>query len=552
MKHASVAVELAPGHSSQSPSGLSPKSPSGLSFPALDSRNGVLLALAAMALVWAVAISFFYPSPPWDNVEELFWAGSFELGYYKHPPLPSWIMGVLVGLAGREPWLTYAAGVACGVGALFIVWQWSREMVVPRRAALALVLGTLVTYHVQRAVIYNHNTVQLIWLAGYWWMLWRVLRGPSSRYRDWVCLGAFAALAFLTKYSAVVQFAVGLAFIVRQGLWREAHVRTGVAIAGAVALAMLLPHFAWMVRHPDLSIAYALHSVHSKTPAVYSYNSLRKVVTLQIVRLLPMVLMAACLWLTRARGGPASLASPTSPTSLAASAFDRRFLAWASFGPVCAVLPLAAVFQVTLLPAWLTTFFLPVALWAVVNLRGLDAEHWSRLRWRVVMAVTVVVHLVGALGQGWVEGVWSRQLGYMTRPNLPAQDVALAVNDLWQRRVGDAPLQLLVGDTWFAGAVALKMAPSMQLLVDGQERDSPWLAPGTLAREGGMVLILDNPDFLSEGIMLEPLLASANCRGVLNVPWTGQGAAHSARIRWGIVLPAGRAAHDTGQPARAC
>lgn len=525
--------------------GLAQAKPFAFPLQPPNDRTVVVLALAAMALVWTVAISFFYPSPPWDNVEELFWAGSFELGYYKHPPLPSWIMGVLVRLAGREPWLTYAAGVACGVGALFIVWRWSRDMVGPQRAALALVLGSLVTYHVQRATIYNHNTVQLIWLAGYWWMLWRVLRAPSSRYRDWACLGCFAALAFLTKYSAVVQFAVGLAFILRQGLWRAAHVRIGMAIAGAVALAMLLPHFAWMFLHPDLSIAYALHSVHSKTPEVYSYRSLLHVVTLQIARLAPMVLMTACLWQTRSKGAPPHRGAIAPEPG----AFDGRFLAWATFGPVCAVLPLAGVLQVTLLPSWLTTFFLPAALWAVVNLRGLDAENWTRLRWRIVLAVTVFVHLAAALGQGWVEGVWSKRIGYMTRANLPAEDIALAVDGIWQHHVGDAPLKLLVGDTWFAGAVALKMAPSMQLLVDGQERDSPWLSPGTLAREGGMVLILDNPDFLSEGVMLAPMLASANCSGALNVPWTGSSEARSARIRWGIVLPAGHVAQDCAPKA---
>lgn len=518
-------------------------------FAPLGDQARIVLALAAMALVWTLSIAFFYPTPPWDNVEELFWAGSFGFGYYKHPPLPSWIMGLLVRLAGREPWLTYAAGVACGAGALFIVWKWARELVTPQRAALALVLGTLVTYHVQRATIYNHNTVQLVSLAGYWWMLWRVLRAPSSRYRDWVYLGCFAALAFLTKYSAVVQFAVGFAFIVRHGLWRARHVQAGLALAGAVALLLLAPHFVWMFRHPDLSIAYALHSVHSKPPDVYSYRSLLHVVTQQVGRLLPMVLLAACLWHTRTKKAPQTRHAPVP----AGTAFDRRFLAWATFGPVCAVLPLAAVLQITLLPSWLTTFFLPAALWAVVNVPGLDAEHWTRRRWRIVVAVTVCVHVAAALGQGWVEGVGSKKLGYMTRANLPAADVALALDDIWQSRVGrvsGVPFTLLVGDTWFAGAVALKMDPSVQLLVDAQERDSPWLAPGALARQGGMVVILDNPDFLSEGVMLEPTLGAADCRGSLLVPWTGKGASQSVRIRWGILLPRGGAARQCAPPVR--
>lgn len=511
-----------------------------LPVPGLSDTQRVLIALAAMVLVWTLSVSFFYPTPPWDNVEELFWAGSFEFGYYKHPPLPSWIMGVLVRIAGREPWLTYAAGLACGAGALFIVWNWSREMVTGQRALLALALGTLVTYHVQRATIFNHNTVQLPWLAGYWWMLWRVLRAPTSRYRDWAFLGVFAALAFLTKYSVVVQFAIGLAFIVRQGLWRTRHVQVGIGVAGGVALVLAAPHFIWMFRHPDLSVAYALHSVHSKTPDVYSYHSLVHVVRQQIARLAPMALVAACLWLWRAKAVPA----PQRAATVSAGAFDRRFLAWAAFGPACVVLPLAAMLQITLLPAWLTTFFLPLALWAVVTVPGLDAENWTRRRWRILLAVIVCAQILTALGQGWIEGVASRKLGYMTRPNLPARDVSVALDRVWQDRVGHTPYELIVGDTWFAGAVALQTDRPMALLVDGEERDSPWLPHGALARQGGMVVILDNADFRSEGLLLEPLLKLAHCRGTLQVPWTGTDAAHSARIRWGIVLPHGGTARD--------
>ena len=164
----------------------------------------ILLALGAMVLVWTLPMAALHPTLPWDNVEELFWAGSFEWGYAKHPPLPSWLMGVLIRLAGRQTWLTYAAGVACGAGALYILWRWSLELVHPARAALALVLGSLVAYHVQRAIIYNHNTVQLLPLAGYWWMLWRVLHAPSSKYRDWIWLGVFAALSMLTKYLSLI------------------------------------------------------------------------------------------------------------------------------------------------------------------------------------------------------------------------------------------------------------------------------------------------------------------------------------------------------------
>lgn len=497
----------------------------------------VVVGLLALAVAWALSSSLLFPSPPWDNVEELFWARSFELGYYKHPPLPSWIMGVLVRIAGPQPWLTYAAGLACGAVALGIVWAWSREVAGPRRAALALVLGTLVTYHVQRAVVFNHNTVQLWSIAGYWWMLWRVLARPHARWREWAALGAFAGLALLTKYSAVVQLAVGFAFIAWEGLWREARVRRGVALAAAVAGLLVAPHLLWVLGHGGESAAYAVASVQPGAHAVLGRIALLKMVRLQVVRLAPMLAVMAWAWWARPRlaGSPVESAGP-------GTAFDRRFLSWAAFGPTVAVVVVAAVFGVRIVPAWLTTFFLPVALWAVLCWPGFEAEGWSPRRWRVLVGVVVAAHLAAALGQGLFDGAVGRRFGHASRTNLPADDVAVALQTLWTERTGGQPLRLLVGDTWFAGAVALKAGPQVDLLVDGEVRDSPWLAPGTLVRDGAMVLILDTPGFESQGVKLPALLASAQCSGRLRLPWTGGRAPRQVDLRWGIVLPAGVAA----------
>lgn len=504
----------------------------------LPMHGFVVAALLLLVVLWTVPAAMFYASPPWDNVEELFWGGSMQWGYYKHPPLPSWLMGLPVALAGREAWLTYAAGVGCGVGALYLLWRWSLDMMLPSRAALALLLGTLVTYHVQRATIFNHNTVQLLPMAGYWWMLWRVLRTPAAGQRDWLWLGVFAALSMLTKYSAVVQFAVGALFIVREGSWRNARMRRDLLRATAVVLVLMAPHLAWLLQHGDQTIGYARHSVHPSGLAAHVHSRPLRILLVQLARLSPMLLFVGWAWFTRERA-PVAVNTADAVDAASASArrnaFDRRFLAWATFGPVCLVLAASTLLHTRLVASWLSTFFLPVALWAVAMVPGLQAERWSRRRWAGVLAAAALLHVAGSFGQAWVEGVWSARHGYITRANLPSRQIAEAVEAVWRERAGDRPLRLMVGDTWFTGAVMLHMDPATQLLIDGDARTSPWLAPGALAREGGMVLVLDTPEFRSEGALLQPLLATASCTGSLRLPWAGEDDARSVRVRWGIV-----------------
>lgn len=510
--------------------------------PPLD--RWVPALLVALVLAWAWPMVALDLTPPWDNVEELFWSGSLQWGYYKHPPLPSWLLSLPLALFGRQPWLTYVAGVGCGVGALYLLWRWSREMMTPARAAFALLLGTLVTYHVQRAVVYNHNTVQLLPLAGYWWMLWRVLRPAGSGRADWVWLGLFAALSMLTKYSAAVQFAVGLGFVVRQGLWRDARVRRDLLLASGLALLLLSPHLWWVLQHGDTTVAYARHSVHAVHGPAGGHLLPRplRVLLVQLARLSPMLLFVGWAWIAQRRE---AAAGPTAPMP---AAFDRRFLAWATLGPTALVLAASVLLHSRLVPAWLTTFFLPAGVWVAAALPWLDAERWSRRRWGAMLAVAALLHVTAAWAYAWVDGVGSTRLGHVTRANLPTRRIADAVEATWHAHMGERPLRLLVGDTWFAGAIALRMDPGVRLLIDGDERTSPWLAPGTLAREGGMVLVLDTPAFRSEGPPLQPLMQTVDCGGSIELPWAGEGPERSVRMRWGIVLPG----DEHGAPGIAC
>ena len=51
---------------------------------------GVSLVLFCAA--WLLHLNSVALSLPMDNIEQTIWSASFEWGYYKHPPLPTWLM----------------------------------------------------------------------------------------------------------------------------------------------------------------------------------------------------------------------------------------------------------------------------------------------------------------------------------------------------------------------------------------------------------------------------------------------------------------------------
>src|SRR5690606_6726235 len=129
---------------------------------------------------------------------------SFELGYYKHPPLPSWFMLGFIAFFGKPVWLPFFAGEIFSALALWFVFLLGCEFTTPRRSFIAMLMASAIVYFSLRGTIYNHNTVQLWSIAASTWLFYRALRYRALS--SWVWLGVVAALAMLTKYSALIHF----------------------------------------------------------------------------------------------------------------------------------------------------------------------------------------------------------------------------------------------------------------------------------------------------------------------------------------------------------
>ena len=98
---------------------------------------------------------------PIDSAEQFVWAFSLENGYWKHPPMPSWIMHALIQLFGPSVALPFVATQASIVIALALTWRLGCEFMSPQRSLIAMLLTSLVTYHNIGGDCFNHNTALL-------------------------------------------------------------------------------------------------------------------------------------------------------------------------------------------------------------------------------------------------------------------------------------------------------------------------------------------------------------------------------------------------------
>ncbi|MEO5732120.1 MAG: glycosyltransferase family 39 protein, partial [Rubrivivax sp.] len=138
--------------------------------PSLAAVAALLLVFAA---VWLVHLDWASLSPPTDNIEQLTWVHAIEWGYYKHPPLPTWLFWLGTQALGIEAWTSYVAGALCTLTSMVLMWTLLRHLRGSRWATVALLGALCITYYNIRLYYYNHETVLMVFVAASAWACWQ-------------------------------------------------------------------------------------------------------------------------------------------------------------------------------------------------------------------------------------------------------------------------------------------------------------------------------------------------------------------------------------------
>ena len=215
---------------------------------------------SAIVLAWTVLMLLVDTGLYGDNVEQTIWAHSMEWGYHKHPPLPTWLLGLVTQAFGAAWWWTPVLAALCLLATLWLTWSIARELLGEQVAAAAVLLWGLLQCFSSRAQLYNHNTVLVLCIA---LTVWCALRASRSKPVWWLGVGLAAGLSMLSKYQAVVPLSGLLVALAWSGRFRQSSQRRGAVLAVLVALLVFAPHLAWVASHDFSTLRYASQSVES-------------------------------------------------------------------------------------------------------------------------------------------------------------------------------------------------------------------------------------------------------------------------------------------------
>jgi 4-amino-4-deoxy-L-arabinose transferase-like glycosyltransferase len=477
-----------------------------------DPPRGLWLALGLIA-IWAGAAASLNEAQMVDNFEQFIWAHSVEWGYYKHPPLPTWMLAVVIHAFGPSPYWTYALGAACAAGTAAFTYWTADDLVGPRRRDLALLLWGLQNAFSVRVQLYNHNTVMMLWIAACAWAVLKAVRREAFVY--WLLAGVAAGLALLSKYQSAVPLAgIAVALALSGELARPA-TRKGLAVALLIAAVLVARHVGWVLEHGCSTLHYASqYGRRLETPA-----RLWGVVVFladQVRLTLPALLLLLLLrWTCRAPpidGRPA-----TGP-----QAMDARQRAW-----------LIGLTAFPLLATVLVGLFSGLKLeghWGFQCLQfaGLWLAWWSTRRAVPALAclsrAALAIHAITLGVTAWTASSVYQGRAKRDDTSFPAREFAVAVQRDWAE-VTRCPLQLVVGPSFEAGMLSAYIAAWPRVLESGDHWKSPWIGTADVQQVGAAYVStsaagLPHGSMRTGSLLLERL-----------------GRPESRRVHWAIVPP---------------
>ena len=123
-------------------------------------KNTILFSLFH-ATFFVVLLSLLRPIPGVDVSENYFWGITFELGYYKHPPLFAWVQEVFGRIFGISVFTSYLTAQVFIFITFISVFFLGKEYIGERKAFIAVLLLEALSFAGITGRTFNANLVQI-------------------------------------------------------------------------------------------------------------------------------------------------------------------------------------------------------------------------------------------------------------------------------------------------------------------------------------------------------------------------------------------------------
>jgi hypothetical protein len=435
-------------------------------------RPEIVLAwvLGLHLVIWTLLPWLVCPNLQLDLVEDLALGKEWQLGYWKHPPLPWWAADAIVRLTG-DVHAVYLLGPLAAVACFYVVWLLARDVVGRFEALIAVLALEGIHFYNFSVVKFAHDQGQLPFWALTGLFFHRAL--TRERARDWLLAGGCLALAFWSKYAAFALAATLGLFLLIDPAARRAWRTSGPYLMALAFAVVIAPNAWWLIEHDFMPLHYVDARAISATHWYHYVTYPLRWTGSQLMFILPAIGLIAVLYDRNVRPLPAARTR---------ARFDRRVITALALGP----------FAATTLVA-LSLGRLPVAMWGY--------PLWSLAPLALMMWFGPITDRgLPRFARGFVVVFGAFPLVYAAielfepalrdRPKatqFPGQRLANAVTTAWHDRYG-TPLLYAAGSEFAVNNLAVYSPDRPHVVVHGEPRLSPWIDMAGLKRHGAVIV----------------------------------------------------------------
>lgn len=420
-----------------------------------------LLALTCVTVwIWIASAALLNESQLNDSLEQFIWAQSFEWGYWKHPPLSTWLMHLAIQWIGPSYLWTYALSAVLYTVTITATYKIAELIFDSDVASITAVLLTLHYGFTRRAQLYNHNSVLIAFIAVTALLTIIGLRKKRTIY--WVMIGIFSGLSLLVKYQAIIPL-IGILFAI--ALSSQFNVfKFKILIAITCAMAVVSPHFYWVTQNDWKTISYALNYIDNSE---FSSTNLRTASFFvgQVRYFIPALFFIFIVWATNRNSEHAESINKTK-----LSEYQRFWLIGLIAFPFLAIVFFSFAIGVRLQSHWglQTSQFLVIFL-AYLLVRKFGPFNLKQaLIWLTIQTVALSIFVLQGLGLI----PYARE--NLAIRELPAQMFANQAISFWSLKT-TCPLKYISGHRTMSAMISAYSEKNLIVIEDSDFTKTPWV-----------------------------------------------------------------------------
>ena len=378
-------------------------------------------------LLWTLIPSLTNTNLPLDTIEALAWGSNLDWGFNKHPPFSAFAVEFFFNIFGNNDWAYYLLSQIFVLISFFIVWKFSNDVLEDKTYSLlsVLLLAGIFFYNFTTPE-FNVNVSQLPFWALSIYFFWKGIN--FNKNIDWILLGIFSALGFLSKYLFIYLLITLFIFFIFNFKKYKKSVK-GYFLSISISLILIIPHLIWLYENNFITIFYGLNrSGLSEFDIINHFKNPTEFLIKQMIILIPFFLMILTI---------------LKKFKFKINVKDKKiiFLITINIIPILLILTTSMISGAKIRTMWMTPFYLFFGTLFLsifknfVDLKKLKKFYYTFLFFFILSpSVYLFVSLVDET----------------KRTDYPGKEISRLVQNKWDENFVNE-IKIVIGDEWSAG-----------------------------------------------------------------------------------------------------